>query len=175
MSGWMRVWQNYKDAILPLGIIACLVVILVPLPPALLDILLSANIAIAVVVLLTTIYAKNPMEFNIFPAMLVATTLSRLVLNLATTRLILTKTGDEGLEAAGGVIRAFGEFVSGDSLEVGIILFVIIFLINFIVITKGASRIGEVAARFALDGMPGKQMAIDADLSAGAIDEKEAQ
>ena len=175
MSGWMRVWQNYKDAILPLGIIACLVVILVPLPPALLDILLSANIAIGVVVLLTTIYAKTPMEFNIFPAMLVATTLSRLVLNLATTRLILTKTGDEGLEAAGGVIRAFGEFVSGDSLEVGIILSVIIFLINFIVITKGASRIGEVAARFALDGMPGKQMAIDADLSAGAIDEKEAQ
>jgi flagellar biosynthesis protein FlhA len=175
MSGWMRVWNNYKDAILPLGIIACLVVILVPLPPALLDILLSANIAIGVVVLLTTIYAKTPMEFNIFPAMLVATTLSRLVLNLATTRLILTKTGDEGLEAAGGVIRAFGEFVSGDSLEVGIILFVIIFLINFIVITKGASRIGEVAARFALDGMPGKQMAIDADLSAGAIDEKEAQ
>jgi flagellar biosynthesis protein FlhA len=175
MSGWMRVWNYYKDAILPLGIIACLVVILVPLPPALLDILLSANIAIGVVVLLTTIYAKTPMEFNIFPAMLVATTLSRLVLNLATTRLILTKTGDEGLEAAGGVIRAFGEFVSGDSLEVGIILFVIIFLINFIVITKGASRIGEVAARFALDGMPGKQMAIDADLSAGAIDEKEAQ
>lgn len=175
MSGWLRVWNNYKDAILPLGIIACLVVILVPLPPALLDILLSANIAIGVVVLLTTIYARTPMEFNIFPAMLVATTLSRLVLNLATTRLILTKTGDEGLEAAGGVIRAFGEFVSGDSLEVGIILFVIIFLINFIVITKGASRIGEVAARFALDGMPGKQMAIDADLSAGAIDEKEAQ
>jgi len=175
MEGWMRVWQNYKDAILPLGIIACLGVILVPLPPTLLDILLSANIAIGVVVLLTTIYAKSPMEFNIFPAMLVATTLSRLVLNLATTRLILTKTGDEGLEAAGGVIRAFGEFVSGDSLEVGIILFVIIFLINFIVITKGASRIGEVAARFALDGMPGKQMAIDADLSAGAIDEKEAQ
>lgn len=175
MSGWLRVWNNYKDAILPLGIIACLVVILVPLPPGLLDILLSANIAIGVVVLLTTIYARTPMEFNIFPAMLVATTLSRLVLNLATTRLILTKTGDEGLEAAGGVIRAFGEFVSGDSLEVGIILFVIIFLINFIVITKGASRIGEVAARFALDGMPGKQMAIDADLSAGAIDEKEAQ
>ena len=175
MESWMRAWQNYKDAILPLGIIACLVVILVPLPPALLDIMLSANIAVGVVVLLTTIYAKSPMEFNVFPAMLVATTLSRLVLNLATTRLILTKTGDEGLEAAGGVIRAFGEFVSGDSLEVGIILFVIIFLINFIVITKGASRIGEVAARFALDGMPGKQMAIDADLSAGAIDEKEAQ
>lgn len=175
MEAWIRSLDRYKDAILPIGIIACLVVILVPLPPSLLDILLSANIAIAVIVLLTTIYVRTPLEFNIFPAMLVATTLSRLVLNLATTRLILTRAGEEKLDAAGGVIRAFGEFVSGDSIEVGIILFVIIFLINFIVITKGATRIGEVAARFALDGMPGRQMAIDADLSAGAIDEKEAQ
>lgn len=171
----MRAISKYKDAVVPIGIIGCLVVILVPLPPALLDILLSANIAIGVIVLLTTIFIQSPLEFNIFPAMLVATTLSRLVLNLATTRLVLTRTGDEGLDAAGDVIRAFGEFVSGDSIEVGIILFVIIFLINFIVITKGASRIGEVAARFALDGMPGRQMAVDADLSAGAIDEKEAQ
>jgi flagellar biosynthesis protein FlhA len=175
MDFWTRIFFRHRHAIVPIGIIACLVVILVPLPPALLDILLSANIAIAVVVLLTTIYIEAPLEFNIFPAMLVATTLSRLVLNLATTRLILTKTGSEGIDAAGEVIQAFGEFVSGDSLEVGIILFVIIFLINFIVITKGATRIGEVAARFALDGMPGRQMAIDADLSAGAIDEKEAQ
>lgn len=175
MDAWSRAFYRYRDAIVPIGIIACLVVILVPLPPALLDILLSANIAIAVVVLLTTIYIQTPLEFNIFPAMLVATTLSRLVLNLATTRLILTRTGDEGINAAGQVIQAFGDFVSGDRLEVGIILFIIIFLINFIVITKGASRIGEVAARFALDGMPGRQMAIDADLSAGAIDEKEAQ
>jgi flagellar biosynthesis protein FlhA len=175
MGAWMRAISKYKDAVVPIGIIGCLVVILVPLPPALLDILLSANIAIGVIVLLTTIFIQSPLEFNIFPAMLVATTLSRLVLNLATTRLVLTRTGDEGLDAAGDVIRAFGEFVSGDSIEVGIILFVIIFLINFIVITKGASRIGEVAARFALDGMPGRQMAVDADLSAGAIDEKEAQ
>jgi len=175
MDIFTRLFFKHRHAIVPIGIIACLVVILVPLPPYLLDILLSANIAIAVVVLLTTIYIDAPLEFNIFPAMLVATTLSRLVLNLATTRLILTRTGTEGLDAAGDVIRAFGEFVSGDSLEVGIILFVIIFLINFIVITKGATRIGEVAARFALDGMPGRQMAIDADLSAGAIDEKEAQ
>ena len=175
MDIFTRLFFKHRHAIVPIGIIACLVVILVPLPPYLLDILLSANIAIAVVVLLTTIYIDAPLEFNIFPAMLVATTLSRLVLNLATTRLILTRTGSEGLDAAGDVIRAFGEFVSGDSLEVGIILFVIIFLINFIVITKGATRIGEVAARFALDGMPGRQMAIDADLSAGAIDEKEAQ
>ena len=175
MGAWMRAISKYKDAVVPIGIIGCLVVILVPLPPALLDILLSANIAIGVIVLLTTIFIQSPLEFNIFPAMLVATTLSRLVLNLATTRLVLTRTGDEGLDAAGDVIRAFGVFVSGDSIEVGIILFVIIFLINFIVITKGASRIGEVAARFALDGMPGRQMAVDADLSAGAIDEKEAQ
>jgi flagellar biosynthesis protein FlhA len=175
MDLWTRLFFRHRHAIVPVGIIACLVVILVPLPPFLLDILLSANIAIAVVVLLTTIYIEAPLEFNIFPAMLVATTLSRLVLNLATTRLILTRTGTEGIDSAGDVIRAFGEFVSGDSLEVGIVLFVIIFLINFIVITKGATRIGEVAARFALDGMPGRQMAIDADLSAGAIDEKEAQ
>lgn len=175
MGSLVRGLLAYKDAIVPIGIIACLVVILVPLPPFLLDIMLSANIAIGVVILLTTIFIQSPLEFNIFPAMLVATTLSRLVLNLATTRLILTRTGDEGLDAAGDVIRAFGEFVSGDSIEVGIILFIIIFLINFIVITKGATRIGEVAARFALDGMPGRQMAIDADLSAGAIDEKEAQ
>ncbi|AMV32927.1 Flagellar biosynthesis protein FlhA [Pirellula sp. SH-Sr6A] len=175
MGNWLRGLERYTDAVVPIGIIACLVVILVPLPPSLLDVLLSANIAIGVVVLLTTIYIQSPLEFNIFPAMLVATTLSRLVLNLATTRLILTHAGEEKLDAAGDVIRAFGEFVSGDSIEVGIILFVIIFLINFIVITKGATRIGEVAARFALDGMPGRQMAIDADLSAGAIDEKEAQ
>ena len=175
MDFWTKLFLRHRHAIVPIGIIACLVVILVPLPPALLDILLSANIAIAVVILLTTIYIESPLEFNIFPAMLVATTLSRLVLNLATTRLILTRTGTEKMDAAGHVIQAFGEFVSGDSLEVGIVLFIIIFLINFIVITKGASRIGEVAARFALDGMPGRQMAIDADLSAGAIDEKEAQ
>jgi flagellar biosynthesis protein FlhA len=175
MDLWTRLFFRHRHAIVPIGIIGCLVVILVPLPPALLDVLLSANIGIAVVILLTTIYIEAPLEFNIFPAMLVATTLSRLVLNLATTRLILTRTGTDGIEAAGGVIQAFGEFVSGDSLEVGIILFIIIFLINFIVITKGATRIGEVAARFALDGMPGRQMAIDADLSAGAIDEKEAQ
>lgn len=167
--------KQYRDLILPLSIIACIVVILVPLPPAVMDLLLSGNITIAVVILLTTIYVKSPFEFNVFPVILVVTALSRLVLNLATTRLILTRSQDEGLEAAGGVIQSFGEFVAGDQLEVGIILFVIIFVIQFVVITKGATRISEVAARFALDGMPGKQMAIDADLSAGAIDEKEAQ
>jgi flagellar biosynthesis protein FlhA len=115
------------------------------------------------------------LEFSVFPVMLVTTVLMRLVLNLATTRLILTRGDTDRLAAAGHVVQTFGEFVAGDRLEVGIILFVIIFVIQFVVITKGATRISEVAARFTLDGMPGKQMAIDADLSTGAIDKKEAQ
>ncbi len=166
---------RFRELLFPIGIIGCLVVILIPLPPFLMDIALSFNIAISVVILLTTISISTPLDFNIFPSLLVATTLGRLVLNIATTRLILTRTKGDDLSGAGEVIRAFGEFVSGDRLEVGIILFIIIFVINFVVITKGATRIGEVAARFALDGMPGRQMAIDADLAAGSINEKEAQ
>ena len=160
---------------LPLGLIASVLVILVPLPSFLLDMLLAANITLSVLVLLTTIYVRTPLEFNVFPSLLLATTLMRLVLNVASTRLILTRGADDGLEAAGHVIRAFGEFVAGDQIVVGIIIFVIIVVIQFVVITKGATRISEVAARFALDGMPGRQMAIDADLNAGIIDEKEAQ
>jgi flagellar biosynthesis protein FlhA len=175
MGRFFQLLLRSRELIFPVGIIACVVVILVPLPPFLLDILLSVNIAASAIVLLTTISVASPLEFSVFPSLLVATTLGRLVLNIATTRLILTRTDTDGLEAAGQVIQAFGKFVTGDRLEVGIILFIIIFVINFIVITKGATRIGEVAARFALDGMPGKQMAVDADLSAGAIDEKEAQ
>ncbi len=171
----MQSLMRYRDLVLPLGIIGCLVVILVPLPPLLMDLLLAANITVGVIVLVTTVYVQTPLEFSIFPSLLLATTLARLVLNVATTRLILTSTesGDSG--AVGGVIQSFGEFVAGDRIEVGIIIFVIIVLIQFIVITKGATRISEVAARFALDGMPGKQMAIDADLNAGNIDEKTAQ
>ncbi len=165
----------YRDLILPVGIIACLIVILVPLPTALMDLLLAANITVGVIILVTTIYIKTPLEFSVFPSMLLATTLARLVLNVATTRLILTGVGKDKMGAAGGVIQAFGEFVSGDSIEVGLVIFGIITLIQFIVITKGSGRISEVAARFALDGMPGRQMAIDADLSNGLIDEKEAQ
>jgi flagellar biosynthesis protein FlhA len=175
MGSLNNFFERVRDLVFPVGIIACVVVILVPLPSALLDILLTVNIAASAVILLTTISVSTPLEFSVFPSLLVATTLGRLVLNIATTRLILTRTDSEGLEAAGEVIQAFGKFVTGDRLEVGIILFIIIFIINFIVITKGATRIGEVAARFALDGMPGKQMAVDADLSAGVIDEKEAQ
>jgi flagellar biosynthesis protein FlhA len=171
----MQVWNRYRDLVLPLCIIASLVVIIVPLPPWLMDLLLAGNITIGVIVLITTIYISTPLEFSIFPTLLLATTLARLVLNVATTRLILTEATEGGMAAAGGVIQGFGEFVAGDRMEVGIIIFLIIVLIQFIVITKGATRISEVAARFALDGMPGKQMAIDADLNAGLIDEKQAQ
>ncbi len=167
--------RRYRDLVLPLGIIGCLVVILVPLPPALMDFLLAANITVGVIVLVTTVYVATPLEFSIFPSLLLATTLARLVLNVATTRLILTGADARGSGAAGGVIQSFGEFVAGDRIEVGVIIFVIIVLIQFIVITKGATRISEVAARFALDGMPGRQMAIDADMNAGLIDEKQAQ
>ena len=161
--------------VLPAGLMASLLVILVPMPAALMDLLLSANIAIAVVLLLTTVYVRTPLEFSVFPSLLLATTLGRLVLNIATTRLILTRADVDGLDAAGGVVRTFGEFVAGDRLVVGLIIFLIIIVIQFVVITKGAMRISEVAARFALDGMPGRQMAIDADLNAGMIDEKQAQ
>ncbi len=175
-SGAMGLLRRVPDLVLPIAIIASVLVILVPLPPALLDVLLAGNITIAVIVLLTTIYVRSPLEFSIFPSLLLATTLARLVLNVATTRLILTRAASDKLDAAGGVITAFADFVAGDGrIVVGLIIFVIIVVIQFVVITKGATRISEVAARFALDGMPGKQMAIDADLNAGTIDEREAQ
>lgn len=139
------------------------------------DLMLAANITVGVIVLLTTVYVASPMEFSVFPTLLLATTLARLVLNVATTRLILSEAGKSSSNGVGGVITAFGEFVAGDRVEIGLIIFVIIVVIQFVVITKGATRISEVAARFALDGMPGRQMAIDADLNAGLIDEHEAQ
>ena len=166
--------NKYRDLVLPVAIIGCVGVILVPLPTILIDILLAANVAVSILVLLTTIYIRTPLEFNVFPTLLVATTLARLVLNVATTRLILTRADSDAEAAAGGVIQAFGQFVAGERIEVGIILFVIIVAIQFLVITKGATRVSEVAARFSLDGMPGRQMAIDADLNNGVIDEQEA-
>jgi flagellar biosynthesis protein FlhA len=171
----MNRMTRWTDLILPIGLISCLLVILSPLPAWMIDALLAGNIAVSVVILLTTVFVKTPLEFNVFPALLLGTTLARLVLNIASTRLILTSADEQGVEAAGEVIRQFGAFVAGDNLVVGIIIFAIIVVIQFVVITKGATRISEVAARFALDGMPGRQMAIDADLNAGAIDEKEAQ
>jgi flagellar biosynthesis protein FlhA len=167
--------SQWRDLLFPVGMISSVLVILVPMPTFLLDILLASNITIAIIVLLTTIYVRTPLEFSIFPSLLLATTLGRLVLNVASTRLILTRAQTDDLSAAGEVIRSFGEFVAGDKVVVGLIIFVIIVVIQFVVITKGTTRISEVAARFALDGMPGRQMAIDADLNAGVIDEREAQ
>ncbi|NLF71301.1 MAG: flagellar biosynthesis protein FlhA [Candidatus Anammoximicrobium sp.] len=165
-------WQNL---VLPVGIIVCLLVLIVPLPAGLLDFLLAANIAAAVIILLTTLAVKTPLEFSVFPSLLLVTTLSRLVLNVASTRLILTAAPTQQLDAAGQVIRAFGEFVAGNHTVAGLVIFSIIVVIQFVVITKGTGRISEVAARFTLDGMPGRQMAIDADLNAGLIDNLEAQ
>ena len=166
--------RRLLDLVLPIGIVACLMVILVPLPPGVLDILLAANITIAVIILLTTIQIRTPLEFSIFPTLLLATVLARVVLNIATTRLILSRGATDNSAAAGGVIQSFGEFVAGNQIAVGVVIFAIIVVVQFVVITKGASRISEVAARFTLDGMPGRQMAIDADLNAGAIDAAEA-
>jgi flagellar biosynthesis protein FlhA len=158
-----------RALIFPVLIVASVLVILAPMPPVLMDLLLAGNVTVGVIVLLTTIYVARPLEFSVFPALLLGTTLARLVLNIASTRLILTRGALDGTRAAGGVIEAFGQFVAGGNVVVGLILFAILIVIQFLVITKGATRISEVAARFALDGMPGKQMAIDADLNAGVI------
>ncbi len=164
-----------RGLIFPVLIVTSVLVIVAPLPPVLMDLLLACNVTVAVVILLTTIYVKRPLEFSVFPAILLGTTLSRLVLNVASTRLILTGGAAEGTQAAGGVIEAFGRFVAGGQIAVGLILFIILVAIQFLVITKGATRISEVAARFALDGMPGKQMAIDADLNAGLVTQEQAK
>ena len=175
-----RFVNRHRGLILPLGAAALIFVILVPIPPLLIDILLATNIALAAVILLTTIHVRSPLEFNVFPSLLLGATLFRLVLNVATTRLILT-SGDGGsgaagaARAAGGVIYAFSSFVTSGSLAVGVILFVILVVIQFVVVTKGAARISEVAARFVLDAMPGRQMAIDSDLKASLIDKDEAR
>jgi len=163
------------DLLLPPVILGSLLVLFVPLDPALLDVLLSLNIAVSVVILLTTLFVTKPLDFSIFPSILLATTLFRLVLNIATTRMILARAPTYQMFAAGGVVKSFSEFVSGDNVVIGLIIFVIIIVIQFVVITKGATRVAEVAARFTLDKMPGMQMAIDADLNAGAINEQEAK
>ena len=167
-------WSRLVGVVLPVTIVGAILVFIVPVPPGVLDLLLSANITLAVLVLLTTLAIRTPQEFSAFPTILLTTTLTRLVLNVATTRLVLTRGGEHGLDAAGDVVRAFGEFVAGDQVVVGAILFLILVVIQFVVITKGATRISEVAARFMLDGLPGRQMAIDADLHAGLIDQHEA-
>ncbi|UQZ91249.1 flagellar biosynthesis protein FlhA [Deltaproteobacteria bacterium Smac51] len=155
------------------GVIIILAVMIFPVPTAMLDLCLTFNVTISIIVLLTALYTLKPLDFSIFPSLLLVLTLFRLATNVATTRVILLR-GAEGPQAAGDVIQAFGFFVVQGDYAVGIIIFIILVLINFMVITKGSGRIAEVAARFTLDAMPGKQMAIDADLSAGTIGEEEA-
>ncbi|MBF0153925.1 MAG: flagellar biosynthesis protein FlhA [Magnetococcales bacterium] len=166
--------KGASDIFMAVGIILVLAIMILPLPAAALDLFLSVNISLSIVILLTTLYVHKPLEFSSFPSVLLISTLFRLSLNISTTRRILLH-GGEGEAAAGEVIRAFGQFVVGGNPVVGIIVFSILVIINFIVITKGAGRIAEVAARFTLDKMPGKQMAIDADLNSGLITEAEAK
>ncbi|NLG44701.1 MAG: FHIPEP family type III secretion protein, partial [Phycisphaerae bacterium] len=165
---------RHRGLLFPCAAAALIFVILIPLPTWVLDFLLISDVLLATIVLMTVMYVRAPLEFSSFPSLLLAATLFRLVLNTATTRLILTN-GQAGTDAAGQVIHTFGTFIAGNSLAVGVIIFLIITVVQFVVITKGATRIAEVAARFTLDGMPGKQMAIDADLNAGLIDETEAR
>jgi len=163
-----------SDIALALGMMAILVVLILPLPALLLDFSLAISITFSVLILMTALFIQTPLEFSAFPTVLLIATMLRLALNLASTRLVLAH-GHEGTAAAGHVIEAFGHFVMGGNFVIGIIVFTILVIVNFVVITKGSGRIAEVAARFHLDSMPGKQMAIDADLSAGLIDEKEAR
>jgi flagellar biosynthesis protein FlhA len=163
-----------SSAMLAMGVIVILLVMLVPLPTFILDILLSFSITISIIILLMSMYVMKPLDFSAFPSVLLTVTLLRLSLNVASTRLILLH-GHEGTGAAGEVIKAFGSFVVGGNFVVGVIVFSVLVLINFVVITKGATRIAEVAARFTLDAMPGKQMSIDADLNTGLISDSEAR
>jgi flagellar biosynthesis protein FlhA len=158
----------------PAALMSVVLLMIVPLPPIVLDLLLSVDIGLSVVLLLTVIYVKSPVEFSVFPALLLVLTLMRLSLNVASTRLILLH-GSDGVEAAGSVIMAFGQFVVGGNYIVGVVVFLVLIAIQFLVINHGAVRISEVTARFTLDAMPGRQMAIDSDLNAGIIDERQAR
>jgi len=163
-----------SDLGLAIGIMAILIVLIVPLPRWLLDISLAFSLSFSILILMTAVFIRKPLEFSAFPAMLLITTMMRLALNLASTRLILSH-GSEGTAASGYVIQAFGKLIMQGNFVIGLIVFAILVIVNFVVITKGSGRIAEVAARFTLDAMPGKQMAIDADLSSGLIDETEAR
>src|SRR6201994_2611172 len=162
------------DIALAIGVLTILVVLILPLPPLLLDLALAISITLSILILMTSLFIHAPLEFSAFPTILLISTMLRLAVNLASTRLILSR-GHEGTDAAGYVIQAFGNFVMSGNFVIGIIVFTILVIVNFVVITKGSGRIAEVAARFHLDAMPGKQMAIDAELSTGAIDDKEAR
>ena len=185
MNAFAQQWQAWfggtasgaaalKTLLAPVFVVLVLAMMVLPLPPFALDLLFTFNIALALIVLMVAVYTRKPLEFAAFPVVLLLTTLMRLSLNVASTRVVLTE-GHTGPDAAGKVIESFGHFVIGGNFAVGLIVFAILIVINFVVVTKGAGRIAEVAARFTLDAMPGKQMAIDADLNAGIIDDKEAK
>ena len=166
--------SSFKGIGTPLIVLASLAMIVLPIPPFLLDILFSFNIALALIVLLVAIYTDRPLDFAAFPTVLLVATLLRLALNVASTRVVLLE-GHNGGDAAGKVIEAFGSVVIGGNYAVGLVVFIILIIINFAVVTKGAGRIAEVSARFTLDAMPGKQMAIDADLNAGTLNQEQAR
>ena len=174
VSTALRKLTKQTDLLLPISFMLILAVLFVPVPSIILDFFLAISISLSIIILLVSIFAEKPLDFSSFPFILLFTTLFRLSLNVSTTRTILLH-GHEGPDAAGEIIRAFGQFVVGGNYAVGIIVFIILVLINFMVITKGSGRVAEVAARFTLDAMPGKQMAIDADLNAGIINEDEAR
>src|ERR1700744_146688 len=174
LTARIRQFAPGGDVGLALGVVALLSVLVLPLPPLLLDLGLSLSVTASVLVLMVALFLKRPLVFSSFPTLLLLTTLLRLSLNVAVTRLVLSH-GYEGPLAAGHVVAAFGGFLMGGDVLIGLIIFSILLVVNFMVITKGSGRIAEVAARFSLDAMPGKQMAIDADLSSGLIDEKEAR
>lgn len=175
----LQQWYGNNSAVLqgasaPMLVVAILAMMVLPLPPILLDVFFTINIAVALMVMMVAAYMIRPLDFAAFPAVLLLTTLMRLSLNVASTRVVLLE-GHTGAGAAGAVIEAFGHFLIGGNFAVGLIVFAILVVINFVVVTKGSERIAEVSARFTLDAMPGKQMAVDADLNAGLIDEKEAK
>jgi flagellar biosynthesis protein FlhA len=174
ITGQLPYIAKNSDVIMAIAVVGILVFMVMPLPTLLLDLLLSFNLTASLIILLSSMYVQRPLELSAFPSILLLGTLFRLSLNVASTRIILLH-GNEGTMAAGKVIMAFGSFVVGGNYLVGIIVFLILVAINFMVITKGAGRIAEVAARFTLDAMPGKQMSIDADLNAGIITEQEAR
>src|SRR5690242_14914299 len=170
---------NMRDLIragigVPVGVLAVLAMVVLPLPPLVLDVLFTFNIALSLVIVMAVFYVSRPFECGVFPTILLLATLLRLALNVASTRVVLLN-GHSGPQAAGHVIQSFGEFVIGGNFAVGVVVFIILTIINFVVVTKGAGRISEVSARFTLDAMPGKQMAIDADLNAGLITQDEAR
>ncbi len=167
-------YTKNTDLLVAFGLIAVLIFMIIPLPSFLLDMSLATSLALSLLILLSALYANKALDFSVFPTLLLVTTLFRLSLNIASTRLILSQ-GHTGTAAAGHLIEAFGGFVVGDNYVIGFIVFMILIVINFVVITKGSGRVAEVAARFTLDALPGKQMSIDADLNAGLINEDEAR